>query len=120
MMAAEMECQFSTDGQWEAALAASPYNIKDITGERGPQILLRQYGDWTVVTPMELAEIFPELAERQEPLGAEFEAAIGDPSTLYEIDGLAGQWTEGLAIDRAGRWSCSKPAISQPPKKETK
>lgn len=25
MMAAEMECQFSTEGQWEAALAASPY-----------------------------------------------------------------------------------------------
>jgi len=31
-------------------------------------------------------EIFRQLAERQEPLGADFEAAIGDRSTLYETD----------------------------------
>ena len=29
-------------------------------------------------------EVFQELAKKQEPLGAEFEAAIGDRSTLYE------------------------------------
>jgi len=31
-------------------------------------------------------EIFRQLAERQEPLGADFEAAVGDLSTLYETD----------------------------------
>lgn len=38
------------------------------------------------VTPRELTEAFQELAKRQEPLGADFEAAIGDRSTLYEIE----------------------------------
>lgn len=32
-MGAEMECQFSTDGQWEAALAASPYKAKEPTND---------------------------------------------------------------------------------------
>ena len=35
-------------------------------------------------TSLKETEIFQELAEKQEPLGAEFEAAIGDLSTLYE------------------------------------
>lgn len=33
-----------------------------------------------------VTEVFRELAKKQEPLGAEFEAAIGDQSTLYETD----------------------------------
>jgi hypothetical protein len=67
MLAAGMECD-SIAHPWEALgvyrqmLAASPYALKE-TGA---------------------TEVFQELAKRQEPLGAEFEAAIGDPSTLYE------------------------------------
>lgn len=31
-------------------------------------------------------DAFQELAKKQEPLGAEFEAAMGDRSTLYEFE----------------------------------
>jgi len=33
-----------------------------------------------------LTDVLSNLLEKQEPLGAEFEAAIGDYSTLYETD----------------------------------
>jgi hypothetical protein len=33
-----------------------------------------------------LTDVLSDLLEKQEPLGAEFEAAIGDYSTLYETD----------------------------------
>ena len=40
----------------------------------------------TLLRLLDANEIFRQLAERQEPLGADFEAAIGDLSTLYETD----------------------------------
>ncbi len=33
-----------------------------------------------------LTDVLSDLLEKQEPLGADFEAAIGDYSTLYETD----------------------------------
>lgn len=40
----------------------------------------------TLLRLLDANEIFRQLAERQEPLGADFEAAVGDLSTLYETD----------------------------------